>query len=100
MNQIAVLGPHNCNAAFDIERRSHSYPWMKNIFFSNQGPRYLNFCLMVNGVMAAFVISQWVLDEATLLNLAVDPKFQRHGLGKVLLNYLIKELKTHGVGML
>jgi ribosomal-protein-alanine N-acetyltransferase len=31
----------------------------------------------VDGVMAAFAITQVVLDEATLFNIAVDPAFQR-----------------------
>ncbi|VFP84270.1 Ribosomal-protein-alanine acetyltransferase [Candidatus Erwinia haradaeae] len=93
MNQISLLYPHDFDAAFDIEKRSHIYPCIKKIFFSNQGPRYVNFCLVVHGVMAAFAITQFVLDEATLLNFAVDPKFQRKGLGRALLNHLIHELQ-------
>ncbi len=32
--------------------------------------------------MAAFAITQVVLDEATLFNIAVDPDYQRQGFGK------------------
>jgi ribosomal-protein-alanine N-acetyltransferase len=49
---------------------------------SNQGERYLNLQLTVDGEMAAFAITQIVLDEATLFNIAVDPAFQRRGLGE------------------
>lgn len=44
--------------------------------------------------MAAFAITQVVLDEATLFNIAVDPDYQRQGLGRVLLEHLIDELEN------
>ncbi|VDZ96197.1 ribosomal-protein-alanine acetyltransferase [Salmonella enterica subsp. enterica] len=47
--------------------------------------------------MAAFAITQVVLDEATLFNIAVDPDFQRRGLGRMLLEHLIDELEKRGV---
>ncbi|WP_413181827.1 GNAT family N-acetyltransferase [Escherichia coli] len=36
-------------------------------------------------------------DEATLFNIAVDPDYQRQGLGRVLLEHLIDELEKRGV---
>lgn len=45
--------------------------------------------------MAAFAITQVVLDEATLFNIAVDPDYQRQGLGRVLLEHLIDELEKN-----
>lgn len=44
--------------------------------------------------MAAFAITQVVLDEATLFNIAVDPDYQRQGLGRALLEHLIDELEN------
>ena len=66
-------------------------------FASNQGERYLNYRLLVGDVMAAFAITQVVLDEATLFNIAVDPAWQRKGLGRQLLEHLIGELEKRGV---
>ena len=43
---------------------------------------------------AAFAITQVVLDEATLFNIAVDPDYQRQGLGRALLEHLIDELEN------
>ncbi|VFS70927.1 ribosomal-protein-alanine N-acetyltransferase [Kluyvera cryocrescens] len=53
--------------------------------------------MSVDGVMAAFAITQIVLDEATLFNIAVDPDFQRRGLGRELLEHLIDTLEARGV---
>ncbi|WP_048697769.1 ribosomal protein S18-alanine N-acetyltransferase [Erwinia piriflorinigrans] len=97
MNQISLLTPNDLDAAFAIERRSHAFPWTEKTFASNQGERYLNFRLTVDGVLAAFAITQVVLDEATLFNLAVDPAFQRRGLGRELLQHLVNELEQRNV---
>ncbi len=67
------------------------------MFASNQGKRFLNYRLDVNGVMAALAITQVVLDEATLFNIAVDPSYQRCGYGRQLLNNLIRELEKREI---
>ena len=97
MNTISSLSQSDLPAAFQIEKRAHAFPWSEHTFASNQGERYLNYQLTVEGRMAAFAITQVVLDEATLFNIAVDPDFQRRGLGKALLEHLIDELEKRGV---
>ena len=82
------------------EQHAHAFPWSEKTFASNQGERYLNFQLTQNGKMAAFAITQVVLDEATLFNIAVDPDYQRQGLGRALLEHLIDELEKRGVATL
>lgn len=97
MNTISSLSQSDLPAAFQIEKRAHAFPWSEQTFASNQGERYLNYQLTVDGKMAAFAITQVVLDEATLFNIAVDPDFQRRGFGKALLEHLIDELEKRGV---
>jgi len=97
MNTISFLSTTDLSQAWEIEKRAHAFPWSENTFASNQGERYLNYQLMAEGKMAAFAITQIVLDEATLFNIAVDPAFQRRGLGRELLEYLIDELEKRGV---
>ncbi|MBV4368215.1 ribosomal protein S18-alanine N-acetyltransferase [Erwinia sp. BNK-24-b] len=97
MNPISLLTAQDLDRAFAIEQRSHAFPWSEKTFASNQGERYLNYRLDVGTEMAAFAITQVVLDEATLFNLAVDPAYQRRGLGRTLLQHLISELEQRGV---
>ncbi|QKJ85671.1 ribosomal-protein-alanine N-acetyltransferase [Paramixta manurensis] len=94
---ISLLTPNDIADAFAIEQRSHAFPWTEKTFASNQGERYLNYRLDKAGVMAAFAITQVVLDEATLFNLAVDPVWQRQGLGRCLLTHLIEQLRQREV---
>ncbi|MFH8133290.1 ribosomal protein S18-alanine N-acetyltransferase [Pantoea osteomyelitidis] len=97
MTAISFLTPDDLAQAHAIERRSHAFPWSEKTFASNQGERFLNFRLDVAGQMAAFAITQVVLDEASLFNVAVDPAYQRRGLGRQLLQHLIGELQQRDV---
>ncbi|KGT95227.1 ribosomal-protein-alanine acetyltransferase [Erwinia typographi] len=97
MNQISLLTPQDFERAFAIERRSHAFPWTEKTFVSNQGERYLNYRLTADGQLAGFAITQVVLDEATLFNLAIDPAFQRQGMGLQLLQHVITELESRGI---
>ncbi len=92
MTAISLLTPDDLAQAFAIECRSHAFPWSEKTFASNQGERFINLRLDVDGKMAAFAITQVVLDEASLFNIAVDPAFQRRGFGRQLLQHLIDEL--------
>ena len=97
MNTIFSLTTTDLAAAFRIEQRAHAFPWSEKTFASNQGDRYLNLGLNAGDTLAAFAITQVVLDEATLFNIAVDPAFQRQGLGQALLEHLIAELEKRDV---
>ncbi|MFW0699479.1 ribosomal protein S18-alanine N-acetyltransferase [Pantoea sp. R13S299] len=92
MTAISLLTPDDLAQAFAIECRSHAFPWSEKTFASNQGERFINLRLDVDGQMVAFAITQVVLDEASLFNIAVDPAFQRRGFGRQLLQHLIDEL--------
>ncbi|WP_054178272.1 ribosomal protein S18-alanine N-acetyltransferase [Trabulsiella odontotermitis] len=97
MNMISSLSTADLPRAWQIEKRAHAFPWSEQIFASNQGDRYFNLKLETENEIAAFAITQVVLDEATLFNIAVDPAYQRRGLGRTLLEYLIDALEKRGV---
>lgn len=78
---------------FEIEQQAHLVPWTKGTLLNSQGERYLNLKLSVENRIVAFAICQFVLDEATLFNIAVDPAYQDKGYGKQLLQALIAQLQ-------
>lgn len=85
---------------FEIEQKAHLVPWSKGTLLNNQGEKYLNLKLMEKNQIVAFAISQIVLDEATLFNIAVAPEFQDKGFGKRLLSALILQLQQRNVATL
>ncbi len=95
--EISPLTESDFKAAFDIECASHAFPWTEKTFLSNHGERYYNLKLECDGKLAAFAITQVVLDEATLFNIAVAPSHQRQGLGRELLDALIAGLEEKGI---
>lgn len=97
MNNISILTIADLPRAFEIELASHAFPWTEKTLASNQGERYLNLKIMQGDVMAGFAITQIVLDEATLFNIAIDPAFQRQGLGRTLLEEVIQQLEQKDV---
>lgn len=97
MNPISFLTMADLATANKIEQASHAFPWTEATLASNQGERYLNLKLENAGQMAGFAITQLVLDEATLFNLAVHPNWQRRGFGRMLLTALIAQLEARGV---
>lgn len=97
MNIISSFTPNDLALAYQIEQASHAFPWTEKTLSSNQGERYFNLKLCVDGQIAGFAITQVVLDEATLFNIAIDPSYQRRGLGRELLQHIIDELLKQGV---
>jgi ribosomal-protein-alanine N-acetyltransferase len=97
MKQISILTPADLATAYQIEQASHAFPWSEKTLASNQGERYLNFKLSVEQQMVGFAITQTVLDEATLFNIAIDPQHQRRGYGRLLLEHLIAQLESREI---
>jgi ribosomal-protein-alanine N-acetyltransferase len=97
MNTISPLTPADLPRALQIEQASHAFAWSEATFLSNQGDRYLNLKIVSDNQIVGFAISQIVLDEATLFNLAILPDFQRRGLGRRLLQVLLDQLSARGM---
>ena len=66
--------------------------------FSNVigGPRGVLTLAFANGTLAGFIASSSVVDEATLLNLAVGRDYRRHGLGYELVQNMLAHYRVAG----
>ncbi len=74
----------------DIERQSFPYPWTKNDFVSCQQNRENIFrvCVLA-GRIVGYLIVEPQKTQSVLLNIAVDTKFRRQGIGTYLLGDLL-----------
>ncbi len=81
----------------DIERSSSDYPWTASIFLRSLKLGHWAFG-WVNDEheLVAFCICQCVADECSVLNLAVDPPWQRQGLARQLLNQGLLAAQAQG----
>ncbi len=86
-------------AMANIEKRAAINPWSLSQFLESS-LRDSDACLVLeaaDGELLGFAVYQCVLDEATLLNIAVAPAQQGLGHGARLLRYLLDRLAQRGV---
>ena len=71
-----------------IENACHSHPWTEKTFSSCIGGRYFGeklTTLRQQRKIIGFYVGEFVVDEATLMDICVDPTEQGKGFGKKLL---------------
>ena len=72
----------------NIERQVSPHPWSKQQFADSLSPsRHHCIILSADGITCGYLVFSQVVDEAEILNIAVDPQFQGRGLGRNLLEY-------------
>ena len=79
-----------------IENACHSHPWSEKTFSSCIGGRYFGDYAQQDNDLVGFFIGEFVVDEATLMDICVKPTMQGQGLGKRLLNQFIEQAKNKG----
>lgn len=85
----------------ELEKLCFSDPWsLRSITSELNNPLSLWVVAEENGVVAGYVGSQSVLGEADMMNLAVAPAYRRQGIGRKLVEELIRRLKEQGTHVL
>ncbi len=83
---------------YAIEQRAHAYPWSRNQFDEILDSDTL--VLVAENADAqclGYAVLSVAVDDADLLNLAVDPQQRRRGLGRFLLQGILACAKERGV---
>ena len=80
-----------------LEKLCFSDPWSENSVASElNNPLSLWLVALDGERLAGYVGSQTVMDESDMMNLAVHPDYRCQGIGRRLVDELIKELKKKG----
>lgn len=86
-----------------IENACHSHPWSEKTFTSCIDGRYFGEKLnkkeqesTQENNSIGFYIGQYVVGEATLMDICVTPAMQGKGYGKTLLTQFLAQAKQHG----
>lgn len=89
---IRPLIKNDLPRVISIEQANQLFPWSEEIF-----QRYLmtaaikGFVLEEQNFIVGFIILKSVVDECEILNISIDPLYQRQGYGHRLLEYVIQE---------
>ncbi len=78
-----------------IEPHIYPYPWTRGNFSDSLNSGYSACVLVEHEKIIAYALLMMVLDEAHLLNLSVAKFYQKQGLGRLLLEYMLQIAKNH-----
>ena len=106
-NTFIEVQPSDVKSLMVIETACHSHPWTEKTFTSCIGGRYFGEKLEAGlqgknsptdrqGTTIGFYIGEYVVGEATLMDICVMPSEQGQGFGKVLLNQFVAQAKKLG----
>ena len=72
-----------------IEAVSYRDPWSEHSFREMQMVADTSWVALANGEVIGYLITQWVLDEIHILNVAVKGEYRRQGIASRLLTMLL-----------
>jgi ribosomal-protein-alanine N-acetyltransferase len=91
-------GPADLQTIAEIERRSSANPWSLSQFLSSSLSDNQHSLVLDAGRdgVVGFLVYQRILDEATLMNIAIDPDRRGRGYAGQLLRALLEYLRREG----
>ena len=78
------------DSVMEIEPHIYSHPWSRGNFVDSLNSGYSASILECNGEIIGYALMMMVLDEAHLLNLSIAKAYQKQGLGRLLLENMIR----------
>lgn len=93
--QLRPLQMHDLDAIMQIEPTIYSHPWTRGNFSDSLNSGYSGWVLERDGKMIGYALLMMIMDEAHLLNLSVTKQLQKQGLGRFLLEHMLKVAKNH-----
>lgn len=83
--ELAPMTEADLDAVLAIEAATAAFPWQRGHFADSLKAGYSGWTLRVGGQVVGYAMVMAAVDEAHLLNIAIDPALQRRGLGRWLL---------------
>lgn len=83
-----------------VEKRAYPHPWTLGIFRDCLRIGYNAWVMTLDDAVIGYGIVMLSPGEAHILNICIDPDYQRKGLGRYLLNHLVKKSNQTDVDMI
>ena len=94
---LAPLAESDLEEVLEVERTVFSDPWPRSFFLDEMAhPRALAVVVRSRGILAGYLLAWRLESEMHLGNLAVAPGFQRRGIGRYLLEWLVAQADSGG----
>lgn len=93
--QLRPMQLDDLDAIMQIEPTIYSHPWTRGNFSDSLSSGYSAWIMEQNSKMIGYALMMMVMDEAHLLNLSVAKHKQKQGLGRYLLEHMLKIAKNY-----
>jgi len=100
MVDIRTMHYPDLKAVIKVEERSYPHPWTLGIFRDCLRTGYHAWVMTLDDEVIGYGIVMLSPGEAHILNICIDPDYQGKGLGRHLLNYLVKQSNQTDVDMI
>lgn len=88
--KIVPMNEAHLDAIWMIEQQVHSHPWKESMIRELNSRCAMHHTMLLDEQVVGYFYAQNVVGEVTLLNIAITADKQGMGLGKQLLQFLIK----------
>lgn len=92
---LRPLVPGDLDRVMEIERAAYPFPWTRGIFSDCLRVGYDCWALQIGSQLIGYSIQSDAAGESHLLNLCVDPHWQRRGYGRILLENAVRIAHSH-----
>lgn len=98
MPRYRRMTAHDLGAVVAIEEAIYPYPWTHGNFSDSLAAGYHCWIVECGGGMAGYMVVAIAAGEAHLLNLSVAAAWQRQGVGRQLLAFVLKLARDYAAG--
>lgn len=91
---VRAMLEEDLDAIMQIEPTIYSHPWTRGNFKDSLKAGHKAWVMTLDGKIVGYAVIMIVLDEAHLLNISIAAPYQKQGLGRMLLMYLIDQAKA------
>ncbi len=88
-SRVRLMQPADFKEISVVENRVYDFPWSRNVFMSCFGQGYEGRVVEWSRAIVGYGIMLVAAAECHLVNLCIDPTFQRRGLGRGLLRAML-----------
>lgn len=93
---IRQMNETDLPAVAELESTAYAYPWSEGSFRDSLRSGDECWLLELNGELAGHGVITTVVDDATVLNIAIHPRYQKRGLGQKMLAHLLDGTRQLG----
>jgi ribosomal-protein-alanine N-acetyltransferase len=99
MVEIRTMSYSDLSQVIVVEQKAYPHPWTSGIFRDCIRVGYHAWVMTLGTKVIGYGIVMLSPGEAHILNICIDPDYQRRGLGRYLLRYLIRQSRRAEVDM-